>query len=779
MEPGASMTIFTSIREIALRYFECGWHPLELPAGTKHPPPEGRTGYGGVDMTGTEIIRAAWAGNIGLRMPTDVLGLDVDVYKDGDKTLKALLAKCGPLPNTWISHSGRNDGSGIRYYRVPAAMVWVHGLPGIEIIQRTHRYAAVYPSMHPDGRKYGWWDQAEGDATEEIPLVEDLPELPWPWIGELSRAVANDARSHAVDRASMVAFMATHTEAEAPGYVATIVKHFEDRWRAGYSRHDTMQHCLTWSFECVAAGLAAADVTGRALAEVWVQAMADEPRRAEIASERRTTEFEAMVRHAVGKVEAKSPEEIAKIHDEVVGPRFNVPAGSGSTAPVGRNLPPDFWRRPELAAIRAWAHARGRSADAVYGAIRARLCALVPHTLAVDTGIAVPISLNSLVAVIGKAGAGKSTSAGLARMAVPFIRTDIYEGPLGSGEGAVEVFFEWTEEPSPTGKGTVKVKVRTKAGALLLLDEGEALTRMAVRSGTTILPTIRSAYSGELLGQTNANRETHRILAAGSYRFVLFVGLQEGPAAQLLADGATGTPQRFVMFNANDPEIPDDPAPAPQPWPQGPWTPPIVLMGQSVTLAPEVLSEVRTRALAVQRGTLTLHELDAHRDQNRIKEAAMLAIMGRRLNVTAEDWSLAGMVLDTSDAVRAWVADREMAASQRAAAQHTQATVTRQRAVAQAVATDAHQRAVVSGATTMAKRAFRLAPASLSLRELTRATASRDRAEASPEEMVAHAVSLDWLRPVPDGWVAGGSQPASESVGRSDKPPDETPAEAT
>lgn len=441
-------------------------------------------------------------------------------------------------------------------------------------------------------------------------------------------------------------------------------------------------------------------------------------------------------------------------------PLAGITINAGTESAVVRNLPAEFWERSELAGIRAWAHARMRSADAVYAAVRARLCVLVPHSLRIDTTIAVPISLNSLVAVIGSSGAGKTTSAALGRELVPIIRTDVYEGPLGSGEGVAEVFFEWREEPGEGGK-TVRERVQTKTGALLLLDEGEALSRMAVRSGTTILPTIRSAYSGEMIGQTNARAETRRVLAAGSYRFVLLVGLQDLAAAELLADHATGTPQRFVMFDANDPTIPADAPSIERLWPlSGPWVPATVTGGQMMTLAPSVLSEVRERALAVQRGSLVLDVLDAHRDQNRLKEAAMLAILGRRLEISPEDWRLAGMILDASDALRRWIVERNAAAKRQAEDERTGTDVRRQRVVVSALDADTHERAVLRGARAMARRAARSAPELMTRGELGRAPAGRDREHASVDEMIERAEALDWLKPSGTaGWTVGESAP--------------------
>jgi hypothetical protein len=323
---------------VAVAYLGLGWHPIELPAGAKAPPPEGRTGYGGSDLTEAEVRAGEWAGNVGLRMPPDVIGLDVDAYQGGDVTLTELLARCGKLPNTWIAHSGRNDGSGIRFYRVPVGLAWVASLAGIELIQRIHRYAVVYPSIHPDGRAYGWVDQNELAFTEELPVVEDLPELPWPWIAELSRARPADVTSpsKAVDADELDVFLAEHNQADQPSYAGTILAHFTQRWQAGHSRHDTMQHCLIWAMECVRAGIAAGRPTVDQFARLWVEAVLPDTRRAQITSPARTTEFEAMLRHAVGKVRAKPEAEMVKFHDDIAGVPMHVtsPNGHGHRTPT-------------------------------------------------------------------------------------------------------------------------------------------------------------------------------------------------------------------------------------------------------------------------------------------------------------------------------------------------------------------------------------------------------------------------------------------------------------
>ena len=59
-------------------------------------------------------------------------------------------------------HDRRDDGSGILLYRVPSGVdptTWPTGAgPSIEIIRHAHRYAVVWPSIHPEtGQPYRWY----------------------------------------------------------------------------------------------------------------------------------------------------------------------------------------------------------------------------------------------------------------------------------------------------------------------------------------------------------------------------------------------------------------------------------------------------------------------------------------------------------------------------------------------------------------------------------------------------------------------------------------------
>ncbi|HEY9440904.1 MAG TPA: bifunctional DNA primase/polymerase [Streptomyces sp.] len=173
----------------AAAYWQAGWRGIvPLPARAKKNPPSGFTGSTGVDPSYADLD--AWAtgpegsGNIALRMPRDVIGIDVDAYGDklGRQTLEAAELTHGALPDTWRTTS-RDDGvSGIRLYRVPEGLAWPGEIgPSTELIQHRHRYALVWPSIHPEGRTYRWINP-DGIVSATIPDVDELPWLPDAWV---------------------------------------------------------------------------------------------------------------------------------------------------------------------------------------------------------------------------------------------------------------------------------------------------------------------------------------------------------------------------------------------------------------------------------------------------------------------------------------------------------------------------------------------------------------------------------------------------------------------
>lgn len=192
----ADLPYFQAARD----YLEAGWSPIPLPFKEKSPPPDDLTGAAGEWVDAVRV--AAWtrtvrpvraragnlsfiAGNVGLRLPRNVLGIDVDLYdgKTGAKTMHDAIERMGTLPPTWSS-TARFDGSGIFLFRVPEGLAWPGQVgPGVETIRWDHRYAMVAPSIHDKIHKPYAWTRPDGErVTDEIPAVAELPYLPEPWV---------------------------------------------------------------------------------------------------------------------------------------------------------------------------------------------------------------------------------------------------------------------------------------------------------------------------------------------------------------------------------------------------------------------------------------------------------------------------------------------------------------------------------------------------------------------------------------------------------------------
>lgn len=205
----------------AQAYLDAGWRGvLPLPEGRKMNPPSGYTGHDGVDPSVNQI--AAWVrspkferGNLALRLPPNVIALDVDNHdgKPAVETIAALERAAGvPLPQTWTSTS-RSDGSAHWFYRVPLLAGdrgWPGSLkrygPGVDVLQRGHRYSLVWPSTNPanDGAHYCWF-RPDGSpaAVGEIPRPEDLTELSQPFIDAITapRSISGEKATEAEGRA--------------------------------------------------------------------------------------------------------------------------------------------------------------------------------------------------------------------------------------------------------------------------------------------------------------------------------------------------------------------------------------------------------------------------------------------------------------------------------------------------------------------------------------------------------------------------------------------------
>ena len=191
------MTSIEPYRDALDSYLHAGWRgvlPIVAKAGNL---PVGCTGREGVDpdpKTLDEWRDKRGVDNIALRMPANVLGIDVDAHgvKQGHTTLGKAVAVWGPLPPTWRSTArGESDGlSGIYFFRVDPDVefldrIELDGTSSIELIRHVHRYAVVAPSIHPDtGTVYQWFGP-DGLPVDCPPSPDDFPRLPEAWAAGL------------------------------------------------------------------------------------------------------------------------------------------------------------------------------------------------------------------------------------------------------------------------------------------------------------------------------------------------------------------------------------------------------------------------------------------------------------------------------------------------------------------------------------------------------------------------------------------------------------------
>lgn len=809
-------------------YRAAGW-PGTLPVGRspgqKSPPPGGWTGHGSpypsdADV-GTWEAGAEAAYNIGLRMPPGVIGLDVDAgyvkdghAKEGDKTLAALEQRLGPLPPTWVS-SARPAPSGIRFFRVPAELDgreinWPgEAGPFIEIIQPGHRYAVVWPSTNPDagGAPYRWGaPHPDGYLADPDHLVrpEDLAALPETWIRGL--ALPYD-RTEKADVG--VAGMADWWDALRDGEMCPLIhsvwtKAVHDLASASSARHETARDALSAIVRAGGEGHRGVPQAVASLGAAFERAVG--------ADRARGGEWQRLVSGAVKLAAADNPRPQRMCpHDIPAGTGLVVPAGFTSPgavstttaspsaaeiiAPGALTLPDTFWRaRESLARIRQAAHSRVRSADVVLAGLLCRLAASVPHTLRADTGIGQPASLNLFAAVVGPSGGGKSSGLSVSRELLKAGRY-LEEFPLGSGEGIAEAYMGETDEPTgemaKDGSAKVKrVRKQVRHAALFHSDEGGSLNKLIERAGSTVGETLRTAWSGETLGQKNGRAETTRTVPARSYAAGLMIGYQPTTVLPLLADVEAGTPQRFLYVWAVDASIP--PRSARVPWPgeiMSPFPaevptdlpPPGALLAgppavdlSPITFAEEILDELYDTEHAKNTGSLPAGHwlmdetgaLDPFKSQHtvmKVKVSALFALLESRRRVTAEDWAVAQVYLDTSDTVRRYLQAlaRDAAGKARAAQMAAEAEAEHYRA---------HARASVAAAldlTAERRLAVRVALWVHEGGEALTVGAIRKRAASRDRGMVEAAIEIGresgWLTAGDDGrWYAGASRPVGD-----------------
>ena len=183
--------------EYAPQYLAQGFEPIPVVQEEKSGIPKDATGKNGVvdaAKVSSWVIHSKWKdAGLALRALDTYIALDVDQYEDkyGADQLVALERKIGQLPDTVFS-TARVYPSAQRFYRVPAGLTFISkAAPDIDVVQRSHRYSVVYPSYHPQGTQYQWFD-ASGEEMWGLPTPDDFAELPAEWVEYLTTEGAID-----------------------------------------------------------------------------------------------------------------------------------------------------------------------------------------------------------------------------------------------------------------------------------------------------------------------------------------------------------------------------------------------------------------------------------------------------------------------------------------------------------------------------------------------------------------------------------------------------------
>jgi hypothetical protein len=418
-----------------------------------------------------------------------------------------------------------------------------------------------------------------------------------------------------------------------------------------------------------------------------------------------------------------------------------------------------FDRSPSLRIIHQAARSRLVAPAAVLGCVLARVAAWTPPSTCLPPLVGSYAPLSIYIGLYGHSGAGKSAPNAVAGdlMVEP---PPGCLGPLslGSGEGLVEAFLELVEE-TDGGGAKRKVKRQTKRGVLFNLDEGQALAEMANRRGSTIMPALRTAWSGGDPGQTNASVDTRRSLKPGSYHVGLVSLWQAKAAALLLDDSDGGTPQRFVWLPTTDPWATRDKI---ADWPgELDWQPPVLIemagrvKASPLSVAPEVAEDVLDHRVGTLSGKVIDPTLDAHRKLNKLKIAGCFVVLEGRRTITVDDWDIAETILTVSDTVR----ERVMAQARRIATE----------AVAADAAKAAYKEAIVERSTVeralqrASRQVWRVvdkaAGVPVGKRDISRSIASRDRQMVSVDDAIGEAERLRWVARHGEGWVLGPARP--------------------
>jgi hypothetical protein len=397
---------------------------------------------------------------------------------------------------------------------------------------------------------------------------------------------------------------------------------------------------------------------------------------------------------------------------------------------------------PELRFIHDEGLYRMVAPDALLFSTLTRISASIPPAYLLPAFVGSNATASLLSAIVGSAGIGKSQANSAARELFPVnderFRFDL---PNGTGQGMIEAYLRPAKKHE-AGFDEGK-KIQQFEGCHFYIDEGSNLVSLGSKKEDITLDTIRSLWSGESVGQTNASTTTSRYLPARSVAFGLSVGFQPDIAAMFVKEGENvGTPQRFLWCYAHNDEQPDH-----APKPKGKLDA-LILPRRDTPFEfkfdPSIQHEIRNRRAQLMRREITFNPYESHDSLKQMKVAACLAILHRTTHVDTQTWALAGNIVEVSanvlQDIRKTFAEKQL---------EKQASKNDERAESIVrVNEKTREQAIKAGAATMARRAHKVMMP-MSHTDLSKAAGSKDKHIAPPDEMIDYALNESWLEEIP------------------------------
>jgi Bifunctional DNA primase/polymerase, N-terminal len=602
-----------SQKQAAREYLNAGFmpHPWRVTHGTKASCYSGFS-FDSITETHEDISswRQSWRCALVVSRSSGLIAIDVDDLEEFKKW-----DLFSSFPSTAWQKTGREGGGYHLLFdaRLLPKSEWPRqgNIPGGQI--KSRGFIAVEPSIHPSGRAYVWGSRTVAPIGSLGSLLHEY------------RGHANGHESSGLDLARLL-----RTGIEPGVQDDTVTSLIMKMRRDGLSREVTSLVCMA----ILKNSRTGVDALGnRSLKGEWT--------------------FDSLE----PKIDS-ADRRIREDEEELAGIDSAVPMIAAEE---------EFWEsRSVLSHVRTWARAKRVGPWAVLGGCLAQAVCHVSPAFVLPSLVGGHGTLNMLIAITGKSGAGKSSARAVASSAFNWkgdefqgIPDQIPEWTLGSGEGIVKNFGYMTKRKEGSGYELC----RDAYSVLITADEIDNYRAQSSRSGSTLSTQIRQLYTGEDLGFANADPTKRAIIRHGTYRACLIAGVQPGQGATILHDVESGFAQRWLWLPASDPWAPDSAPICPLPLS---WSAPgscgdAFVEDDDGFVVMDVCAAVRNETDLFRLDGLRetgRNDLDAHAMLTRLKVAAGLALLDGSDSVRGSDWELSLVVMKVSDKCRATVARR-------------------------------------------------------------------------------------------------------------------------